>query len=394
MDINNLISKLLLVQDCVIIPDLGGFISNYHPAQADFRTNHFSPPSREIVFNAQLSKNDGLLINFVSDETGCSYIEAMKMVRQFSDNCLSKLDSGKKIYINRIGFLYQGGEQNIQFEPELSENLLLDSYGLVSFEFPEIGQRPSSKAGKSRDMKSDHPRTRKGTWKWIAAGIPLLVGVCAFSLYMNNNLKLEFSEIIPTQVLNTFSTPQKTDQINTSIPLQPLSASSKDVAENSSIQPSYEENQSDSTNNTVGTSTELQAQTQVVKDKKQTAPSSKTVAPVAKKQLPESKTPVAVKTKPASATVSSPKKQVAPQTKAVVVPVNKKDKAKQISLAKPISKTAIAPKAKLAAEDKAVVEPTAGSGLRYHLVVGCFKSMKNVKIYQDQLKAKGYKSQV
>ena len=55
------IEALLLENDCVIIPDFGGFIAHYSPAKIDSDTGQFLPPCRTIGFNAQLILNDGLL---------------------------------------------------------------------------------------------------------------------------------------------------------------------------------------------------------------------------------------------------------------------------------------------------------------------------------------------
>ena len=56
------IKTLLTDNDCVIVPELGGFIAYYTPAMWMEERNMFLPPTRMIGFNPQLKMNDGLLV--------------------------------------------------------------------------------------------------------------------------------------------------------------------------------------------------------------------------------------------------------------------------------------------------------------------------------------------
>ena len=53
MDIAAHIGQLVLKQECVIIPGLGAFLTNYHAAEINPRQHHILPPTRKLVFNAQ-----------------------------------------------------------------------------------------------------------------------------------------------------------------------------------------------------------------------------------------------------------------------------------------------------------------------------------------------------
>ena len=52
------IEILLLENDCVIVPELGGFIAHYQPAYYAESDNIYFPPMRTIGFNPQLTMND------------------------------------------------------------------------------------------------------------------------------------------------------------------------------------------------------------------------------------------------------------------------------------------------------------------------------------------------
>ena len=55
------IEILLLENDCVIVPELGGFIAYHQPAHYEEDEGVFLPPIRTVGFNPQLTMNDGLL---------------------------------------------------------------------------------------------------------------------------------------------------------------------------------------------------------------------------------------------------------------------------------------------------------------------------------------------
>ena len=64
------ISELLFLHDCVIIPNFGGFVGNPKSAKLNKITGVLSPPSKQILFNANLKTNDGLLITHISKLLG------------------------------------------------------------------------------------------------------------------------------------------------------------------------------------------------------------------------------------------------------------------------------------------------------------------------------------
>ena len=54
MKVEKHISELLYDHDCVIIPELGGFVGNYTPAQIHPVRHTFTPPFKNIIFNIRI----------------------------------------------------------------------------------------------------------------------------------------------------------------------------------------------------------------------------------------------------------------------------------------------------------------------------------------------------
>ena len=138
MKIDGHISELLYRYDCVIVPELGGFVCNYAPAKIQPVQHSFSPPSKHIVFNSNLRNNDGLLANHISVEEKRTFAEANSIIKDFVSDANLKLESGKKVGIEEVGTLFMDVERNIQFEPDVNSNFLLESFGLNTFNSPAI----------------------------------------------------------------------------------------------------------------------------------------------------------------------------------------------------------------------------------------------------------------
>ena len=81
-DLAKHIEILLLNNDCVIVPHLGGFIAHYVPAKYDEADSLFLPPMRTVGFNPQLTINDSLLAQSYADAYDISIPEALQRIEQ------------------------------------------------------------------------------------------------------------------------------------------------------------------------------------------------------------------------------------------------------------------------------------------------------------------------
>jgi hypothetical protein len=178
MDITFYLVELLRLHDCVIVPDLGGFVTNYRPAEMDLANNSFSPPVKEIIFTGKLSKNDGLLVNYISETEGVGYMEARQIISEFVEEVWSKLDNGEKIEFQNIGTLQFDKNEKLIFEPGIHENFLLDAFGLEGFRFPQLEHNESISAKRVFiDKEAVRPVFNSRKVKAFAVGIPILIAL-------------------------------------------------------------------------------------------------------------------------------------------------------------------------------------------------------------------------
>lgn len=130
------ISNLLYCHDCVILPEFGGFVANYKPAEIDKFTKTISPPSKNISFNKFLSHNDGLLINEVSTKENLDYKKAESVVSDYINFCKTTLNEEKRLEIENIGLFYLQ-DKHIHFKPN-KDNYLTSSFGFSPVSFTKI----------------------------------------------------------------------------------------------------------------------------------------------------------------------------------------------------------------------------------------------------------------
>lgn len=138
MNIDQYISELLFEYDCVIVPDFGGFVTNYASARIHPTQHLFSAPSKHIGFNKNLKNNDGLLANHITVIENTTYAQANKIISSYVDKCNRELKGGKKVSIKNVGVLSLNVEHQIQFEPDENFNYLTDSFGFSDFQSPAI----------------------------------------------------------------------------------------------------------------------------------------------------------------------------------------------------------------------------------------------------------------
>lgn len=200
------ISELLYDYDCVIVPNFGGFVTNYAPAKIHPVQHTFTPPSKSIVFNKNLKNNDGLLANHMAVGLNTDYLQALKYIDQFVTETNLKLKSGKKVTIEDVGILYWDVERNIQFEPH-PKNYLLDSFGMSQFQSPAI-KRDALVKRIEKQLKDREPEALPAKRKTIkrvivaAVAVPLIAALIWIPLQTDLFTKAEKANLNPFPAKN------------------------------------------------------------------------------------------------------------------------------------------------------------------------------------------------
>ena len=143
------IEVLLLNNDCVIIPNFGGFMVHHVEARYDEKDHIFLPPYRTLGFNPQLKMNDSLLAQSYIEAYDISYPEAIKRIESEVDELNQILDNEGEYELNDIGTLHRNEMGSFDFIPCDAGILTPYLYGLSSFELESLS---SIKAKRNKEV--------------------------------------------------------------------------------------------------------------------------------------------------------------------------------------------------------------------------------------------------
>lgn len=130
IELDRHIEILLLSNDCVIVPELGGFMAHHVDARYDADDRMFVPPLRTLGFNPQLKMNDSLLVQSYIEAYDISYPEALRRIESEVDELRAHLETEGEYELNDIGVLRLNREGNMEFEPCEAGILTPELYGL------------------------------------------------------------------------------------------------------------------------------------------------------------------------------------------------------------------------------------------------------------------------
>ena len=128
--IDHYISNLLYLHDCVIIPGFGGFIGNKKSAFIHPVSGIIYPPSKELLFNKNLTQNDGLLATHIAKQENIDLSETSSLIEDFVQSIQTELNSRSAFKLQKVGTFTKGKEENISFLQDKNQNYNLASFGM------------------------------------------------------------------------------------------------------------------------------------------------------------------------------------------------------------------------------------------------------------------------
>jgi hypothetical protein len=114
----------------VIVPGLGALIAHHTSASFDAELGCVFPPRRSIVFNAELTHNDGLLVSSVARRHRISYEQAVQVVADEVTAMRCQLRQDGETGIGHLGVLSLTAEGVLSFMPYESASVSPQYVGL------------------------------------------------------------------------------------------------------------------------------------------------------------------------------------------------------------------------------------------------------------------------
>jgi cell division septation protein DedD len=197
MNVAQYIKELLYTHECVIVPDLGGFLAQYKGADLNTETNIITPPCRQVSYNARLVNNDGLLCNYIANATSATYSQAQSALQHWVRTAKALLLQKDTIHISGVGTLQQDELGAITFNPD-STNFLIESYGMQAIHALPVAKQPdiirevkpieynTNRTHTFKQIRQVKRRSRVFKYGTVVAALLLVIGLGIFQLIQHN----------------------------------------------------------------------------------------------------------------------------------------------------------------------------------------------------------------
>jgi nucleoid DNA-binding protein len=137
-----LIEILINDQDCIIIPNFGGFVVNVEDFIVEENPLVIYPRKKWIAFNERLNSDDGILSTQWALQNKISNKEAFLEINQFGKYIKAELAKNQKIKFGNIGEFNLSPEFNIVFSPFKENNYDLTMFGLTPVTISTLQDKP------------------------------------------------------------------------------------------------------------------------------------------------------------------------------------------------------------------------------------------------------------
>lgn len=160
VELSRHIERLLLDYDCVIVPGLGGFVTQYVPARWLEEESLFLPPYRTVGFNPKLVLNDGLLVQSYMQAYDSSYPETQALIDEAVADMKECLQQKGSYELGGIGRLVSKLDGGYEFEPCEAGVLSPELYGLYSFTIGRA-ERDAAEGETAAETPAKKPKVKK-----------------------------------------------------------------------------------------------------------------------------------------------------------------------------------------------------------------------------------------
>ena len=149
------IEILLLGNDCVIVPELGGFITHYQPAHYEEDEGMYLPPTRTVGFNPQLTMNDGLLTQSYMQAYHTDFPDAVRKIAEEVDSLKKTLHQEGVVEMSGIGKLHYTIHETYEFHPNENGILSPSLYALDAFSIMPLSAEVMECVPTEEPMRAD-----------------------------------------------------------------------------------------------------------------------------------------------------------------------------------------------------------------------------------------------
>lgn len=366
------LKKLLYQYDCVVVPELGGFLTHYQSASFVAEKGQFLPPRKRLAFNEALRLDDGILVNYITLHESLPREEVVRMVSEFVNDLKQHVQLAGSFSVDGIGLFTPNAEGRLQFDPELRHNFFGESFGMTPVQAEKVSAVPieSVEAEEVTPIYALGPVRREEILEegpFIRASRPLLRWAAAAVLVGSLGAVSYFTVIEPGQPMESSLNPANWFRIPTWLSAN-ANRETKPVREIAMATPA--------------------------KRPAPVAPATTVPTPVAPAVVPTNEGPSLPTTPVATPAPVVAIPVVAPATKVVVVPAKPVVNKVKVALAKPsaVANPFVGDVTPESAPETAApkAEVNVATGPLFTVIAGSFASKPNAVRFRKTLQKAGY----
>lgn len=181
------IKELVTINECIILPDFGGFETHYTPAKYDTTTQQMLPPDKVVTFKPEYKVGGEILIDHLQRVLNKERQEARNLVNLYVEELKRGLSQHQYFLIEEVGEFRIDSNGNSVFSPLKEENYLADSFGLEPLKIDEIEIDESPVEAKIRELKI---RPRNNTLTFVVVGIIVVFVLLALTVFISSKFNL------------------------------------------------------------------------------------------------------------------------------------------------------------------------------------------------------------
>ncbi len=140
--VNDYLKKLLYQYDCVVVPELGAFLTHYQSASFTESSGSYLPPRKRVAFNEALRFDDGILVNYIMLHEPLTREGAQQHISLFVSGLRNHVKTNGRFELDGIGTFTHNDESRLQFDPSLRHNFYGEAYGMTALSAQLVNRQP------------------------------------------------------------------------------------------------------------------------------------------------------------------------------------------------------------------------------------------------------------
>jgi hypothetical protein len=184
LDLAPYIRELILLNECVILPNFGGFETQYSAAQYDSVHKRMLPPTKKVRFRSDYQKGGDVLEDHLCKHLHIKKDKAALIIEKYVKALNEQIEERREAIIEGVGLFTKGLGNSLNFMAFEEENYLADSYGLEALPYEE---KHIEKIIEPYELKI---RPRRNTLTIVAVGIGVIFLLLVLTIFISSKFDL------------------------------------------------------------------------------------------------------------------------------------------------------------------------------------------------------------